>query len=66
MSWFDPVIGALESSAKAAGGSLLDTMITSAAGVSGFALLLTLLMVSVTLPRDYIGRRPGTDIAVNP
>lgn len=59
LSWFDPVIGMLESSAKAAGGSLLDTMITSAAGVSGFALLLTLLIVSITLPRDYIGERPG-------
>lgn len=54
LTWFDPLLGWLQAGAKAQDGSILGTAIVSVSGVGVACILLLLLMLWVTLPRDHV------------
>jgi len=54
-TWFDPFLGWLEADAKQQGLSILGNSIVSVSGVGVGCIMLLVLMMWVTLPRDHIG-----------
>ena len=53
-TWFDPFLGWLEADAKQQGASILGNAIVSVSGVGVGCIVLLVLMMWVTLPRDHV------------
>jgi disulfide bond formation protein DsbB len=60
-TWFDPFLGWLETDAQQQGESILGPAIVSVSGVGVACIVLLLLIMWRTLPRDYVGEDPGGD-----
>ncbi len=60
-TWFDPFLGWLETDAQQQGESILGPAIVSVFGVGVACIVLLLLIMWRTLPRDYVGEDPGGD-----
>lgn len=58
LTWFDPFVGYLETTAQMAGRSILGDVITWTAAVTVGCVALLAVMIIYTFPRDYIGDRP--------